>query len=202
MAVLGRSSLAGLFEVLPALRLEFAGLAAGIEQRHFPVSDNVADFGDTHARDPRRHWLAAWCGEEQLVVIPAVQRELKVDLVSRTSDAGARNCLRLNLRANSTFIADMGEIGGEAVADVNHRGNQTFFPQNASNCNPRHGMEVVTESRGTKFLARRQQLQGSCGTAQLACHINTIPGAGTRTPDCFASGNRADDHNIRQNPAW
>ena len=71
-------------------------------------------------RLPRRR------GEKQFVVFSAVQRKLQIDFARGLAHAGARDGLRLQLGTHAAFLADMGQIGREAVAGIDHRGGQSL----------------------------------------------------------------------------
>ena len=81
---------------------------------------DVANLGDGDACDSGRDALATGRREKQFVVIAAVQGELQIDFVGWFADAGAGDGRGLDLRANSTLFADVREIGGEAVAEIDH----------------------------------------------------------------------------------
>ena len=113
----------------------------------------MANLGDADTRDPSRDALAAGCGEEQFVILAPVQCELKIDFVSGLADLCARNRLRLDLRANPALFADVPEIGGKAVAEIDHGRSETFFEQEPANFDPGRGMEVAGKIGWPKFPA-------------------------------------------------
>lgn len=139
--------------MLPTLGVEFEFHALVIHEDDVFLARGVANLGDVDARDVRRDLLPARRGEKQFVVITAMQGKLQIDFVSWLPDAGTRYGRGLNLRANTTFFADMPEVGGEAVAEIDHGRGKTFFQQKLANLDSRHGMEVPGEISLPKFLA-------------------------------------------------
>jgi hypothetical protein len=73
----------------------------------------------------------------------------------------------------------MGEIGGEAVAEVDHRRSQIFLQQKPANFDAGNGVEVAGEISRSKFPAGEQQLQGSGGASQGTSYVYTVSWAGT-----------------------
>src|SRR5580704_13482855 len=60
-------------------------------------------------------------GEEQFVVLSAVQREFHPNFPQWPTNCGQWDRRRLQFGPYPAFFADMGEIGGEAVAGIDHR---------------------------------------------------------------------------------
>ena len=52
-----------------------------------------------------------------------------------------------------TFFADVGEVGGESVAGVDHRAGKTFLAQDASEFEARFGIEVTRVGAGSGFFS-------------------------------------------------
>jgi len=139
--------------MLPALGTEFESHALIIHEDDVLLARDVADLGDVDTRDSGRDLLPARPREKQFVVVTAMQGKLQVDFVNWLADAGARYSRSLDLRANTTLFADMPEVGGEAVAEIDHGRGKTFFQQKLANLDSRHGMEVPGEISLPKFLA-------------------------------------------------
>jgi len=116
-----------MLEVFPALRMEFCSHALVIHEDDVLLARDVANLGDVDARDSGRDLLATRGGEKQFVVVTAMQGELQIDFVSWPPDAGKRYRRSLDLRANTALFADMPEVGGKAVAEIDHGRGKTFF---------------------------------------------------------------------------
>jgi hypothetical protein len=142
-----------MLEVFPALRMEFRSHALVIHEDDVPLARNVANLGDVDTRDSGRDLLATRPREKQFVVVTAMQGKLQIDFVNWLPDAGAGDARSLDLRANTTLFADMPEVGGEAVAEIDHGRGKTFFQQKLANLDSRHGMEVPGEISVPKSLA-------------------------------------------------
>jgi len=117
------------------------------------LARDVANLGDVDTRDSGGDLLATRPREKQFVVVPAMQGKLQIDLVSWLPDAGARYSRGLDLRANTALFADMPEVGGEAVAEIDHGRGKTFFEQKLANLDSGDGIEVTGEISLPKFLA-------------------------------------------------
>jgi len=141
-------------EVFPALGAKLDSGPVGRGENNLPGSRDLADLGDLNACDSGRDALGFGSGEEQLVVVAAVQCGLKTDLAGGLVDLRKRNGIRRNLRANSAFVADVPEIGREAIAQIDHGGSEISFTQNPANFDSRGRIEVAGEVGGPKFLAR------------------------------------------------
>ncbi len=164
----------------------------------FPPSD-VAELRNLDASDVGRHSPAAGSSEEQFVVVAAVQGGLKVNFAARFSDVGEGDGVRANFSAHTAFFADVAEVGGEAVAEVDHGGSQVLLAQELSDGDSGLGVKVLGELGGAKFALGEEQAQSGGGTAEFASHVNAVAGFRTRAPDGFALWGGADDHDIGQN---
>ncbi len=165
--------------MLPTLGAEFESHALVIYEDDVLLARDVANLGDVDTRDSGRDLLATRPREKQFVVVTAMQGKLQVDFVSWLPDAGARYSRGLDLRANTTLFANMPEVGGEAVAEIDHGRGKTFFQQKLSHLYSRHGMEVLGEISLPEFLASEQQLQRGGGASERTGHVNSVSGART-----------------------
>ena len=106
-------------EVLPAMWLE--GFRAGLGQQGglWPArmrGQNLANFMDGNTGDFARQLCRGGCGEEELVVFSAVE-----DLIGcREGDEGQSSGVELG--GDAGLSAEVGEVGGEAVAQVDGGG--------------------------------------------------------------------------------
>ena len=187
-------------EVFPALGAKVDSGPVGRPKNNLPASGNCADLGDGDARDSGRDALGFGSGEEQLVVVAAVQCGLKTDLAGGLVDLRKRNGIRRNLGANSALVTDVPEVGREAIAEIDHGCGETPFTQELTNFNPRDRIEVAGEVGGPKFSAREKQFQRSGGSSQSAGDVDAVSGTGGRAEDCFPFRHGTNDNNVSQNP--
>ena len=101
--------------------------------------------------------------------------------------------------AHSAFLADVSEVGGESIAEIDHGRGETPVRQCPAHLNPWGWMEVTGIVRRPQLSSGEQQIQSSGRSAQLASHINAIPGTRPRAPDCLTARRRTNDHDICQN---
>ena len=90
-----------------------------------------------HAHDSRRYCSILGRGEQEFVVFAAVQGEFEIYLVRRLAHAGPRNGFRFHFGAHAAFFANVGQVGGKAVAGVDHGGGQAFLAKHAAQFNSR-----------------------------------------------------------------
>ena len=142
-----------MLEVLPALGTEFGTDTVLIHQDHVLITGDVTDLRDGNACDSAGETFATACGEKQFVVVAAMQRELQLDFAGRFPDVGAGDRWGVDLRADAALFADVPEIRGEAVAEIDHGRGETFFQQEAAYFDSRGGVEVAWEIRRPQFPA-------------------------------------------------
>ncbi len=87
---------------------------------------NPADLGDLYACDPAGNLRLGRCCKQQLVILPAVDSQLKVRILSNRERASVDD------RRHPALLADVGQINGEAIAEVDHGGGQTVLTQPAA----------------------------------------------------------------------
>src|ERR1700722_7183170 len=136
-------SFSSMLEVLPTLGLEFGAYPVFIHQKHLSIPGDVSNLRDRQTSNSSRNRFARAGGEKQFVVVTAVQGELQINFAGWLPNAGAGNGWGLDLSAYATLFADMCEIGGKAVTEVDHRRGEAFLPQELADVDPRHGMEVA-----------------------------------------------------------
>src|SRR5208283_1894909 len=95
----------------------------------FPAED-LADARDGNSGDLLRNAAVGRCGEEQLVLVPAMQRQCQRILATGSGDR-----FGVHHGTGATLLADMAEVGRESVADVDHRRGQLLLAQELSDRN-------------------------------------------------------------------
>ncbi len=191
-----------LAEVLPSAWLEFEadlGVIAAEEQHRRQVLAglfDVADVADRNAGDFRGNAAVGRRREEQLIFVAAVQRVVERDLVA--TKAGQRDGFGLDFGPHAALLADVREIGGEPVADVDHRRGDGFFAQVARHGELRHREEVraAVGSAVTAFRLLHHALEHRDRSAELAGDVEIVAGASAGAEDGFAVGNGADDRDV------
>jgi hypothetical protein len=110
--------------VLPSARFErFESVALAQYNARFigTAANDTTNLGDRHAVDRARNASFTHCREQEFVIFAAMQ---SLNLRRAASDRQI-----VDLRSDSGFFAQMGEIGGEAIAQVDGRGCSAMFLQ-------------------------------------------------------------------------
>ena len=141
-----------LLEVLPAPGVKLGSPPTMVYENNLPTSRDLADLGDVDACYSGRDSLAFVRSEEQFVVVAPVEGELNIDFMSGLANLRTRNCIHPDLRANPAFVADVPEIGGESVAEIDHGCGQTLFTQKSANLDAGYGIEMAWIIGWTEFL--------------------------------------------------
>ena len=107
-------------EVFPTLWLEFRFRSVRTNQKDALASDHAADLSDGNAGDPGGNATSTAGGEQQLVILAAMEGKLRANFDRRLADAGLRNCWFPDFRAAATFLANVAQVGGQSVAEIDH----------------------------------------------------------------------------------
>ena len=97
-----------------------------------------------------RFSLGATTTDEEIT--RAVQGVFKRDNLSGFAYAGARNGVGPNFRSHAALLTDVRQVGGEAVADVDHGNCHSFLPQEAAKFDSRLRIEVFGKILWPQFL--------------------------------------------------
>lgn len=116
---------------------------------------NLTDFRDLDAGNLAGNLFSFWRCEKQFIVFAAMERKLKI---SAFSDG---DLARRNLRRDVAFLADVRQIHGEAIAQVDHCGSEPLFSQPGPDFNPGHWVKVDIRSCWFDLLSRVQPSQDS-----------------------------------------
>src|SRR6185369_3366808 len=103
---------------------------------YLPPARYGAKVADINSRDPGWHLLPSRCCEEQFVVFSAVQGKPKISL------SGHRNFVGFDLGTHTALFANVAQVGGKPIADIDHGRRQPLFAEKASHLNSRRGMEM------------------------------------------------------------
>jgi hypothetical protein len=130
-----------LVKMLPSFGLEHSLLPISIEQPHPFFARSLPDVRDLHSHYFRRNRLCR--REEQFVVVSSVQRDIERDsLYFPAACPGAGDRLDTNFGSYPALLADMFEVGGKPVADVDHGRRNLVLAQPLANKNPRLGAKM------------------------------------------------------------
>jgi len=105
--------------MLPALRGQLPLHPITLKE-HLSSASNFANLRDSNPRNSRRNRFPARCGKQQLVILPSVQSEAKLNLPRWPADGGDGDLPRLDFGPDPAFVAKVAEISGESIADINH----------------------------------------------------------------------------------
>lgn len=104
--------------MFPSLRLKLASSLGGINDQHLLTATNYTNFGKWQTIDAGWHTSVFVGGKKEFVGVASVKCELKVHIAP--SELRPGNCFFPEVRAHSALLANVREIGGEAIADVDH----------------------------------------------------------------------------------
>src|ERR1700758_2748244 len=123
-----------------------------------------------------------------------MQRKSLINFMPRFPDGGARNGFCLDFRAHTRLLANVRQISGEAIAQIDHRRSQPLLPQNAAEFDPRCGIETAGKVGGTKSLFRvlPENLQRCCRCSEFSAYVEAVSGARPRPQYRLAFGNRTE----------
>ena len=105
--------------MLPASGHKFVGDALGVPDKSLPRAGDDADLGESNSGKLRRNALGGRNGEQKFVIFAAVQGQVEINLARGLAHAGAGNECGFDFRSHAAFFADVGQVGGKAVAEVN-----------------------------------------------------------------------------------
>src|ERR1700690_111633 len=187
-------------DVFPAFGPQAFSGAAFINEHHLTAANHAADLTDAHSRDLRRDLLRR--GEQQFVVLTAVEGHIQSNRAGRLSHQRTRDECGLNFGAHAAFFTEVAEVGGEAVAKVDHGGGQTAPAQELTDSYPGLGVEVAGIVCGLDFPSGAKRLQRRRRFAQSAGYVYTVSGAGAGAKNGFALGDRPHDHDVGEGSIW
>jgi len=135
--------LSALAKVLPAFRLQLRFSSARVHEKNAFTPGNNADLGDLNTRNGGWQRLLGRSCEEKLVVIAAMQSEVESgsSIFVRVRPDGQGRAE--DFRSDSGLIANVPEIGREAITQVDHGGGQLLLAQGPANFDARLRKEVT-----------------------------------------------------------
>src|SRR6266404_9536596 len=160
-------SLPRVSEGIPAAGMELA-LALRLFQQNQPSL-----FGDSSDRRERHSMKSLWQhvqparsnGEEQLIVVTAMQRQLEgIECRTATGFGRANDGKQstVHKRADATCCTEPRQVRGKSIGEVHHRCRQAFLCQPLTHGESRFGVELFYEKgiTGARLgLAALQQAQ-------------------------------------------
>ena len=108
-------------EVFPASRVKLVANPGLAHQDYLFAWRDAANSRNGDSGNAGGNTFATRSREEKFVVLSAVQGELPIDLPRRFPHFGARNKFQLDFHPSGALFADVCQIGGEAIAGVDHR---------------------------------------------------------------------------------
>ena len=183
-------------EVLPAAGLEFGGVAVFVLDGDFVALGDVADEGERDAFVFGGDAAAGRNGEQELVLVSAVQGVAQLDLVA--VERGDGDGVLLQDGSGAGGAAEAGEIDGEAVADVDHGRGNLLVGQEAGELELGLGIEVRGIGRGAEAALGDgvHLLQQGERRAQLSADEDAVAGRGGAAQDGAALRDGADDGDV------
>ena len=178
-------------EVLPALGSEGVGGAVGCSEFYGAGFGDGADAGDGDADDLAGDVVPGRRSEEQFVIFSAVKGVAEAVAAGGDWEEGL-----IDEGADFAFVADVAEVGGEAVAGVDHGGGEFLLAQILADGDARVGVEVARMFRRLQLLAATEFCECGDGEAEGSGHVEDVAGAGSGAEDGFAFGDAAEDDDV------
>src|ERR1700723_3698357 len=129
--------------MFPSLGLEFGSRFASFFQVDLASAGDLANLRYGNSGNSGWDPFRTRSGEKEFVVLSAVEREFHLNFPQWPANSGQRDRLCLQFCPYLAFFADVGEIGGEAVAGIDHRRSEPFLPQNAGQAYSRIGEKMA-----------------------------------------------------------
>ncbi len=140
-------------------------------------------FGCTRSRN----------GEEEFVVFAAVEGVAG----SVVSASVVRESGGFDHGADAAFVAEVAEVGGEAVGGVDHGGGEFLLAQVAADGEARVGIEVAGMLRWAwSFLPSRSASRVATDEPRVPVTKMSVADMGAGAEDGFAGGDAADDDDV------
>src|ERR1035441_2912246 len=191
-------------EVLPALRVEGLGALRGEKRYGGPAgaeSRDAADSGDGKAGDLAWQAGLRGGGKEEFIVFSAVEGLGQGCAGMNGKQSG------IHLGGYSGLLAEVGEVGGEAVAEVDGGGGQTvpYEPEALIDAGlgvkvrGQQGFQLAGDSERLGWLAFSQlgkAGEGGGGSAKGACDVEELARAGGGAEQGPSLGNAADEDDV------
>src|SRR5262249_37785145 len=157
------------------------GNALRLDEQDSLAAGNASDLSDRNPCNLAGNPLAAGRGEKQFIVVTAMKGGSQVNLARRSANDRPWNGCRLHFGADAAFFANVGEIGGEAIAHIDHCRGQPTFHEEATNLNARAGGEMSLEVMRPDSSPREQQVQCRRRTSKHTSYVDQVPRAAAGT---------------------
>lgn len=191
-----------LCEVLPASGAKVRASAAFIDENDPLLARDAADAGDGNPRDANRDTFPGGQCEEKFVVFAAIEGYAKINRSRLSPNPRARNGVGRDFCTHSRFFADVGEIGGEAVAQIDHRRGEMFFAQNPAHGNSWNGREVSWKVLRTRLSSSEEFRESGGRSAESAGYVDLITRHRPGPQNCLPFRHSAEYNDIGTNTAW
>jgi hypothetical protein len=204
--------------VLPALGWQWMAAACGVDERELGLPgaarDQAADAGEANSGEGARDGCAGPGGEEKFVVFAAMKRGVEAGWAVGKQRAGAvvdGDGGGVELGGDAGSGAEVGEVGGETIAEVDGGGGEPVAQELPTEAKPGLREEV----RGPRGLDGRGVvaqgwlgfgLQGSCeelaelggGSAEGVGDVEEIAGMRAVAAKGAAGGDGAEENDVGQ----
>src|SRR5579862_5961924 len=129
-------------EMFPTLRAK--SLPGSVLPKHhylLPARD-LADPRDGNLRDASRDRFPLGRSKEQLVIFAPIERKAEIDSSLLSADLRAGNGRCRDFGTHPRLLADVAQIGGEAVAQIDHGRGKPPLAEKPADRNAWNGREV------------------------------------------------------------
>jgi hypothetical protein len=119
--------------------------------------------------------------------------------LERIVAVSGRNSGGVNDGSDVAFVADVAEVGGEAVAGVDHCRSKVVLAEVSTEGDAGTGIVVLEMCSWPEFLSGAKLLQRCNRGAERSAYINDVAGAGAGAKYGFALRDIADDEDVGEN---
>ena len=184
--------------------LELEAVGTGHDGHLRPVfagGEDAADLGDGDAGDGAGDFGGGGGGEEELVVFAAVEQGGDLGaVVEGDCERVQREGCEVEFGRDVGGGAEVGEVGGEAVAEVDAGGGEVAAEEGLADGEARLGEEVgvVVCGGGVAEFARGGGEGGElgCGSAEGSGDVDEVAGVGSRAAEGAACGCGAEEDDV------
>ncbi len=178
-----------------------------IHENNFSVRDDDSNRCQKQTLERSREKFRAlpWDGEEQFIVVAAVQSEPERSssvLWTTVRSSCDRNLDGFQPGAHSARSAQPRQIARETVGEVHHGAGKLVLGQPLPQGEPRLWVKMLLHAgifRSRPSQATLQELEPQFSLSQSPAYVNKIAGAGSRAERGAARLYLADDRNVDEN---
>ena len=159
------------------------------------IAGDRADAGDGDADDRLGNATVGRSSEEQFVILAAVQGKLERVVAANSWKSGS-----FDNRSNMTFVANVAQIGGQAVAGVDHGARKFVLAEVAAEIDAGVGIEMTWMRSRAELVSGAKFLESGNRSTEHTAHINDVTWACARAKHSFAFRYAAYNNDVGEDP--